>query len=347
MSGTFSTYAIEAMGFREVVAQGELVASFMSVTVYEARGIVVPEGFSEAMQAKVAGADYRIAIAQSVNAGCQTLIGDDFDESETEWRKRVKSNGPYVLIGVGPTEFFECNAGRLMRHHDSTLTTYDSFPQVRETLRSLEQRVIPPVLAAMTCALNEPDRYVSLKKLERGSSGRCQNGTQIHDIRMDIKADVYVSRPLDQVTLLGKLTDATTKASVLNQRAVKFFSLGVGEDDQLKRFLYFFLALEIETHAVFGHIDHEAQTTTFLSEEISRSTSTVKLIKTQVKSLGNLFDRFVWCAACVWTDLSEEDVTLFKELKGARDDIAHGRASEPPVGFARSAEIIAHKVLWR
>lgn len=348
MTLTFSTYAMEAMGFREVVAQGAIVASFMSVTVYEARGIVVPNGFAEAVQARVAGADYRIAIAHSVNAGCRTLTGDDFDESETEWCKRVKSNGPFVLIAVGPTEFFKCRAGRIIRHEDGSMTSYDSFPHVREALSALEQRVIPPALAAITCTLNEPDRYVELRKLQRASSGRCSDGASIQDIRIEGKAEAYVSRPLDGATLSGKLVSATKKAPKLSPRAARFFALGMGEGDPLKRFLYFFLALEVETHAVFGRIDHQAQTTQLLSGgESPSSSATLSLIGLQVAKLKNLFDRFVWCASCVWTDLAEADIALFKDLKSARDEIAHGQASEPPPGFARSAEILAQKILWR
>lgn len=346
MTITFSTHALEAMGFSEVIAQGDLAASFMSVTVYEARGIVVPDDVCEAKLARVAGTEYRIAITQSVNAGCQALIGDDYDESEPEFCQRVKSKGPYMLIAVGPTEFFECAAGRLMRHEDGSVTTYDSFPRVREALRSLEQRVIPPVLAAMTCALNKPDRYVSLRRLEQASSGRCQDGTRLHDMRLEGKAEVYVSYHLDQVALAGKLADVATKAPRLNQRAAKFFALGIGEGDQLKKFLYFFLALEIEANAVFKRINHEAQAIKLLSGTSSPSTVTVNLLKNQMKSLNNIFDKFVWCAVCVWTNLNEQDVSLFMELKKARDDIAHGDASEPPAGFANSAELLAQKVLW-
>lgn len=348
MTITFSTDVMEAMGFREVVAQGAIVASFTSVTVYEARGIVVPDGFSDVVQARVTGADYRIAIAHSVNAGCRELTGDDFDESEVEWCERVKSNGPFVLIAVGPTEFFECRAGRIMRHEDGSMTSYDSFPHVREALSALEQRVIPPVLVAMTCALNEPDCYVELRKLERASSGRCSDGTSIHDIRIEGKAEAYVSRSLDGALLSGKLFSATDKAPKLNQRTARFFALGMEESDPLKRFLNFFLALEVETHAVFGRIDHQAQATQLLSGAGAQSsTATLSLIGLQVANLKNLFDRFVWCASCVWTDLAETDIALFKELKSARDEIAHGRASEPPPGFARSAEILAQKILWR
>jgi hypothetical protein len=338
---------MEAMGFREVVAQGAIVASFMSVTVYEARGITLPEGFAQAMKAQVAGADYRIAIAESVNAGCQALTGDDFDESEPDWRKRVKSNGPFVLIAVGPTEFVQCSAGRLMRHEDGSITTYDSFPHLRAALRNLEDRVIPPALAAATCALNDADRYVALRKLERASSARCADGTSLHDIRIDVKAEAYVSRALDDVTLKKELSDVVKRAPKLNQRAARFFTLGVGEDDHLKRFLYFFLALEVETHAVFGRIDHQAQISQLFSGAVLQGATTLNLVGSQVAALTNLFDRFVWCAACTWTGLPEADIALFKELKTARDAIAHGRASEPPLGFARSAEILAQKILWR
>jgi hypothetical protein len=347
MTITLSDRVMDAMGFREAVAEGALVASFMSVTVYEVRGIVVPKDFAHAVLARVAGAEYRVAIAESVNAGCRALTGDDFVEAEPTWREEVKSKGPFALIAVGPTEFVECAAGRLARHDGGSVTTYDAFPRLRGSLHALERRVIPRVLAALTCALNEPERYVALRKLTRVSVGRCPDGTQVQDLRLEISASMYASRALDGPTLTSKLAAATTHAPSLNREAARFFSLGAGEDDQLKRFLYFFLALEIETHAVFGRVDHRRHTVSLLSGVGKPSPATVDLLMTQVESLANLFDRFVWCATCVWTNLTEEDVALFKALKDARDSIAHGRASEPPAGFARSAELLAHRVLWR
>lgn len=349
MTATFSTYALEAMGFREVISRGALTASFVSVTVYEARGINVADGFAEAQQARVAGTEYRVAISHNVNMGCRALIGDDFVESETDWRAEVKSGGPFVLIAVGPTKFIECEAGRMMQSKDGGTTTYDSFPGVREELRSLEQRVLPPIVAALTLALNEPDRYVTLRKLARASAGRCPDGTSIHDIRLDVRAEAFVSRMLDEATVKGKLALSVAKAPKLHQRAAQYFALGIAEDDPLKKFLYFFLSLEVETHAVFGRIDHKARTALLVSSGGSGPPlrSTVDLITLQFTSLDNLFDRFVWCATSVWTHLIDEDVVLFKKLKNARDAIAHGRASEPPTGFARSAELLAHRVLWK
>ena len=348
MTATFSTYVLEAMGFRDLVARGGLTASFMSVTVFEARGITLAEGFADAREARIAGADYRIALSKTINAGCQRLIGDDFAESESEWLKEVKATGPFVLIAVGPTAFIECEAGRMMRMPGGSITTYDSFPSLRETLKLLEDRVLPPVVATLTLALNEPDRYVALRRLARASAGRTPVGDTVHDIRMDVRGEITVSRALDEMRAVEALDTSVKRAPQLHQRAAKYFSLGTAEDDQLKKFLYFFLSLEVETHAVFGRIDHARK----LQDQVLRAgagaprPSAATLITRDIAKWENLFDRFVWCATCAWSGIADEDIKLFKELKSARDAIAHGRASEPPAGFARKAELLAHKILW-
>jgi hypothetical protein len=229
---------------------------------------------------------------------------------------------------------------------DGSITTYDCFTDVREELAQLEARVLPPIVSALTCVLNEPSRYVALRKLARASCGRLDNGTLIHDIRIEGRAVMHTSYSLPAKELAEKLAMATAFALSLNPRAARFFALGLAEEDQLKRFLYFFLALEVETHAVFGRIDHAASTRALVDGSGLLGKRSAKLLQAQVEGLKNLFDRFVWCAACVWTKLEESDIVQFKILKDARDDIAHGRASEPPVGFAREAERLAHKVLW-
>lgn len=335
------------MGFKELVADGSIEASFTSVTVYEARGITVADGTTEAVRGHAAGAEYRVAIGPSVNQACQALVADDFAQSEEAWRKEVKSNGPFALVAVGPTEFFSCSAGRSMRAPDGSLVTYDCFPQARESLRSLERRVLPPVLSAITCAFNQPDRFFVLKKLGRGSAGRTPELATVQDIRMEFRGEGYASRRADRAEISERLLAVTQRAARLNQKAAGFFALGLGEEDQLKKFLYFFLSLEIETHAVFGKVNHRERIEQAIAQDVGVRPALAALLERQASSLGNLLDRFVWCASAKWTNLTDQDVSTFKTLKEARDAIAHGRASEPPLGFARSAELLAHKVLWQ
>jgi hypothetical protein len=334
------------MGFKDVTAEGEIQARFTSITVFEARGITVAEGLVETTSGQAAGLDYRVTIAASVNTACKALVADDFAKSEDDWRKEVESNGPFALVAVGPTALVSCTAGRSMRAPDGTIVTYDCFPHVREELKSMEKRVLPPVLSALTCAFNTPDRYVHFRKLARASAGTTPELATVQDMRVDIRAEAYVSRAVDAEALSVSLRAVSERASRLNKSAAGFFALAVGEVDQLKKFLYFFLSLEIETHATFGRINHRASLESAVADSQSARTTTIALLAKQVSGLGSLLDRFAWCAACTWPNLSDEDVETFRRLKDARDAIAHGRAAEPPQGFARVAELLAQKVLW-
>lgn len=346
MAVTFSDELMRAMGFREFAVGESVTATFSSVTVYEARGIALATGTTHVTAGTVAKIAYRLAASPSVNEGCLALFNDTFIENEEEWKTKTKCQGPFVLVQVGPTAEHTCGNGRLKAEADGSTTTFDCFPAVRAELAQLEARALPAILSALTCTLNEDGKYVALRKVERAAAGRTSTGLVVHDIRMEFRAEGYTSYNLPLAGLMQKLEVVTSLAPTLNPKASRFFALGLGEDDQLKKFLYFFLALEVETHAAFGRIDHEAGVKKLISTTTSQRESTVRLLQTKADQLRNLYDRFVWCAACTWTNLSEADVVQFKNLKQARDEIAHGSASEPPAGFARSAELLARKILW-
>ena len=347
MTIAFSNEVMEAMGFREFAEAEEVSASFSSVTVYEARGVTLAPSSTEVSGGKVAGVDYRLAVSSSVNDACIALVDDVFTDNEEDWKKENKCRGPFVLVQLGPTAMHMCTSGRIKIEADGSTTTYDCFPSVRTELEQLESRALPPIVSALTCVLNEEEtRYVALRKITRASAGRTVAGVVVHDIRMELRAEMYISYSLANPRLAEKLELAKNLTGTLNPKASRFFALGLAEEDQLKRFLYFFLALEVETHAVFGRIDHATTLKKLLGGTALRGDSTAKLLQGQVHSLKNLYDRFVWCATCSWPNLGDSDIAQFKLLKGARDDIAHGTTAEPPLGFARQAELLAHKVLW-
>lgn len=346
MAVTFSDEVMRAMGFREFAVGESVAAAFSSVTVYEARGIALATGTTHVTAGTVANVAYRLAASPSVNEGCLALLNDTFTDNEEEWRVEKKCQGPFVLVQVGPTAEHTCSNGRLKTEADGSTTTFDCFPAVRAELAQLETQALPAILSALTCALNEDDKYVVLRKVVRASAGRTSTGLLVRDIRIELQAEAHTAYNLPLAGLMQKLEAAKSIAPNLNPKASRFFALGLGEDDQLKKFLYFFLAIEVETHAAFGRIDHEAGIKKLTSTTTSQRESTVHLLRTQADQLRNLYDRFVWCAACTWTNLPEADVVQFKKLKQARDNIAHGSTSEPPTGFARSAELLARKILW-
>lgn len=345
MAITFSDEVMQAMGFRKFCEDQAITATFSSVTVYEARGVMLPADVVEVSVGSVAGLDYKIAAAASVNDSCSALVADNFTDDESEWNKENKCQGPFFLVSLGPTQEHTCMSGSIQYGEDGSATTYDCFPAARMEVEQLESRALAPIVSGLSCVLNEESRYVNLRKVTRASVGRTSEGVILHDIRMQFRGDACSPYNLAKSQLIDKLGDAKRLTATLNHKVARFFALGMAEEDQLKRFLYFFLALEVETHAAFGRIDHGANLARLLNDQSARSQATSKLLGTQVTNLRSLYDRFVWCAACVWLGLQDEDILRFKALKDARDDIAYGSASEPPHGFAHQAELLANKVL--
>jgi hypothetical protein len=185
---------------------------------------------------------------------------------------------------------------------------------------------------------------LELRKLGRASVGRTTTGQVLHDIRLDVSARANVSLGLTPSALSDGLKGAVALVPRLNAKAARFFALGAAEEDDLKKFLYFFLALEVETHAVFGRMNH-AQALRKLLDPKAPIPSAVALLQRQVDQLRSLLDRFVWCAACAWVGITDADVADFKKMKTIRDDIAHGTIAGPPRGSAQLVQKLARKVL--
>ena len=345
MTVTLSAEVMRAMGFRPVETGESITASFSSVSVYEARGIALQAGTTEGASGTIAGVNYHIAVGAGLNDTCMALANDVYVEGEDDWKKERGCSGPFVLIQLGPTQPYTITTGQIKTENDGSTTTFDSFPRLRSDLANFEAAALPPLLTSLTCLLGGPDRHVELRKIDRASTGRTDAGQVLHDVRLQFSGTAFVSQGLPAPQLAASLQAATTLAPQLNTKAARFFALGVGEDDELKKFLYFFLALEVQTHAVFGRIDHAGAIQTLTNPALPPKPSAVALLQRQADQLRNLYDRFVWCAACAWSGIDDADVAQFKKLKTARDDIAHGSASEPPPSYATLAKQLAKKVL--
>nr|WP_295383665.1 hypothetical protein [Pseudoxanthomonas sp.] len=344
MASYVSPELISAMGFEDTLVPERLIATFSGFTVFEVRGITITDELSRSVTGIAAGVNYRIGVSASVNSACRAIADDDFVDAEIEWMKEHQAQGPFALVQIGPTEAYEAEVTHIRRGADGSITTYDAFASSREEIRRLEQRALPRIAAALACAFNEQDRYVRLKKVARTTVGELQDGTTLHDVRLEFRGELSTSYAIGQEALQAKLETTTSLAQSLNDRVAKFLALGQSEEDQMKRFLYFFLALEIETHATFGRLDHGQELAALLHESAA-TPPTRSLLGTQLSGLKSLHDRFVWCSACSWTHLTTDDVALFKQLKQARDAIAHGNVSDPPAGYAKSAEQLAIRIL--
>ncbi len=155
----------------------------------------------------------------------------------------------------------------------------------------------------------------------------------------------YTSIAASAETVHAGLAGVVAQAPKLNVKVSRFFKLAMFEEDDLKRFLYFFLALEVKTHATFADTDHLAHIDSLLPISSLTGQSAAALLQRHTGNMKNLRDRFVWCAFCVWTSITDDDVKEFKRLKDIRDAIAHGSIGAPPSEAVVSIKALTIKVL--
>jgi len=342
----FSSHVMEGMGLRRIEPGETIVGRFFSIHVFEVQGFIVDAGTVHTQEAQMEEVRYRFGIGASVNSLCQALLGDDFVPDEADWAKEHSCTPPYVIVLVGPTSEHAC-AAEYVKVDGSEISTYEGFRPARQELHSIEAKVLPAVASALSYVFNAADRPVRFRFVTKAVSGRTSEGKTIHDFRIDVRASGYASRPLSAEDLVRSSQLSAALARRINPKVSRFFHLALEEGDSLKKFLYFFLAIEIETHAAFASIDHDAELRERVRTEGRLARSSNDFLKRQRERWTTLMDRFMWCALTVWTNLDDVDIDDFKMLKRLRDEIAHGSISSPPESSVSLAQRLAQKLQQR
>lgn len=340
----FSNFALQKMGFRSI-SDGEIVAGiFHSIIVYQIRGITTDTKAVEPHIGQVDGISYKVGTGSSMNSICQELLGEDFADDEEDWQKFKKCTPPYLAVIFGPTQKYDANGRNYVKSSDDEIVTYDSFHEAKAELKRQEETVLPRLLPALTYGFSLVDQPVRFLPVERVVAGKTREGKTIRDILITGSVTAHTSRRIDDGEIKARLSDAIGHAGKLNAKVARFHHLALREDDSLKKFLYFFLAIEVETHTAFATIDHTQRLSEILAPPPRTTESTRKLFDEQRKNWRAVKDRFVWCVVCAWPELSDSDVDEFTEIKKVRDSIAHGSISVPPEWAVTSAERLAAKI---
>lgn len=339
-----TNHGLEMMGFK-LLPDGETISGvFGKLYVFMAEGLHLEDTALPPGKGTINGQDYLIGFGTGLNAICRSLVSDDFIEDEDKWIQNKKASGPFAIVYIGPTGT-HVNTSPYFMEENGMLTTHDSFKNARLEIKAMEQKVIPPLLAALEASFSAGEHPVRFRPLEEAFFGTSPTGKTIHDYIISVNATAYVARKLSQQEFKMTLNIALCLASDLNPRVASFMHLGFQEQDRLKKFLNLFLSIEIETHATFKKIDHSS----FLNSLIQAPSPSIKetvdlLFSTQHKKLTTLKDHFIWCVICKWKHLTDADVTQFERLKKIRDDIAHGNISSLPPGVEREAERFIIKI---
>lgn len=320
-----SNSAIESMGFQPI-REGEAVeVKFHSLHVFSVRGFDLKEGDAVSTGASVAGTDCTVAVGGSVNQISNSICGDDYVEDEADWEKEHKCTPPYAVIHIGPTSSHTATHG-YVKVDGNKMLTYDCFAVAKDDLRELEAKALPSIEMALACAFSTQPNTVRFIFVDRTVFGITPVSQVFCDIVVTSTGVGYAPNRLTAEEVSSGIQQIERLANLVDPRVSQFFQLGLRDKDSLKRFLYYFLAIEIDVHSCFRRsaIDQHVANGLVFDSRVSSSLS--KLIANRDNWTG-LADRFIWCVVSAWKHLCDDDIAEFKRLKKIRDDIAHGNIS--------------------
>lgn len=280
----------------------------------------------------------------SVNELCNALLSDAYADDEPTWQDEKKCRPPYLMVRLGPTSTHSATPRHLMMLNDDH-HTYDTFAPAKSELQGFEDKALPSVVTASVVALSTHDRpQIRIRNVDRSVFGITEDSKTLHDIRISVSGTLSVSSAITTDELVGSLETAKGLAVSVDSTVANFFRLALGEEDSLKRFLYFFLSIEVLTHRTFSKIKHLEHLSNLSSPTDRIQLASASFFGDSIRSWTNLRDRFLWCAHCVWTELDQSDVAEFARLKRIRDGIAHGDVTTPAGGDVLAVEKLAIKL---
>ena len=291
----------------------------------------------------VSGVPYQMAFGASVNAIARRLVNDDLADDEGGWLAEHKCAPPFLMLHVGPTARHTLS-GSYVKFEETRITTYEGFTPARSELKELENSVLPSALSALTCQFSRFHPTVKFKRVARDVFGITPAGQTLFDFRIEIRGSLTTARGIGAPDVSLYFSRSTALAASISPKVSSFFQLALEEDDPLKRFLYFFMTVERQTHAAFAAIDHRGHLGTLTHGPDRVRTAMADFFVAQSERWKALQERFVWCALSVWTQLTDADIASFKELKRVRDQLAHGEISAPSAQNVLAIEGLAKKL---
>ena len=338
-------YALEKMGFEKIPEGNPIVARFHSLNLYEIRGITATcESVLKPEILRRETPEIAASIGCSINAVCQVLTRYDFADNEEEWLKEKKTTPPYMMVLTSLPNSTICKTG-YWKKESGNIITHDCFTSSKEELVQLEKEKTTSFVTALSAGLSTPEHLVSFIPISRKVYGVTPDNLTIQDILFVVSAESYVSKAFSIDEVVSGVETALTASEKIHSKVGYFFDLAVRESDSLKKFLYYFLVIEVHTHQVFRRLDYLSLFSALNNVPERIESEAKNLLLTYQKDAKNLTHRFVWCSLLVWEDITDEDVTQFKHMKKLRDRIYHGEEVDMKSLPLNQAQKLALKIL--
>ncbi len=340
-----TNYALEMMGFEKIPDDSPLEVRFHSLNVYEIRGITSnKESPLNPDDLKLETSEISVSVGDSLNAICRKLTGDDFADDEEKWCDEKKSKPPYLMVLTSLPELGVCTTGYWKKEADY-IVTHDSFTATKEALLQLEKEKTTSFVTGLSAILSTPENPVLFIPIAREVYGTTPDNLTVRDFRFTGSAEIYVSKPFSNEILSSGMKTSLNANKNIHSKVGYFFDLAIREKDNLKKFLYYFLVIEVHTHQVFKSLDYPSLVSVVNNVPDRIQTEATNLLVTYQADAKNLSHRFIWCSLLKWEDITDEDIKQFRHLKKIRDKIFHGDEVDTKTLPLNKAQKLALKII--
>jgi hypothetical protein len=346
---TLSIHALKSSGFEEIPNGKELEATFSLVKAYQVEGITLQEcEFASLIDLCHKSEEFSFGFGNRLNDICQYLLNEDFDDDEEKWMVENKARPPFLIIIVHLNKFFIGESGYWKKEKiqdKEFILTHESFPEAKKLLKIKGEKIVPQIISSLSVYFSLLHQPVRFRSILTETYGNTKLGERIYDFQMVFSIKGYSSVNVNPADVKTVIHNSINLHSQLDSRVSSFLHLALEEDDMLKKFLYFFLVLEIYTHQTFKKIDFR------------NYVNNINQIPDRIKISGELFflerqaesktlsQRFHWCAILIWVGIDDNDIENFKSIKKIRDKIAHGENICEPMLPIDTIERLCLKVL--
>jgi len=315
---------------------------FFALHLYSVRGLTAPSEAIISSHIQDEGG-VRFGIGPDCSELASLLTGLSLGEDNEQWKEVKSTKRPFLMLQIGPSKCYSALCGHYKRFDGQIIYEPKMFECAHREIKTKVEKLTSKALSAISCSIS-PSQDLYLDHLRTYHFGKTESGEVLVQCpQAYVAIESVIGMGSDQ--LQRALDKAISHTASISSRSGYLLGLGLTERDVVKRFLFFFLAIETEINRVFKSVPSSAFAEVFRSPLDPPTSNLVHEVVTG-RNNNDLRVKFLWCMMTVLPHLSSEDLAAFKELKKIRDDIAHGSFQGlPEQGDAEKAYRLATHIL--
>lgn len=332
---------LKELGYLLLDESESIEGIFFALHLYSIRGLTAPREAIISSHIQDEGG-VRFGIGPDCDILACLLTGLSIGEDREQWKEVKKTKQPFLMLQIGPSTRYSALCGYYKRLDGQIIYESKMFEYAHREIKAKTEKLTNKALSAICCSIS-PSQDLYLEHLRTYHFGKTESGEVLVQCPQAL-AVIESIIGMESEQLQSALDTAISHTTSISSRSGYLLGLGLTERDAVKRFLFFFLAIETEINRVFKSIPPSAFAEVFRSP---LATPASDLVHELVTGRNNdLLVKFFWCMMSVLPHLSSEDLAAFKELKKIRDNIAHGSFHGlPEQGDAESAYRLATHIL--